>query len=148
MPAARTAIEATGRRALALACDVTDSTALRAAIEQVAAEFGRLDVLVSDAGGVSAGSFLTMPDASMRRHIDINLVSALVNFTRTLALELAEHRVRVNCIAPDHAITAGLRGNLRGPVDPSTWADSDDSWRTWPSSGWLRDGAGGWTLNP
>jgi NAD(P)-dependent dehydrogenase (short-subunit alcohol dehydrogenase family) len=170
--AARLAIESTGRRGIALECDVMDAAALRTSIRRVAAEFGRIDVLVNNAGGVRAGEFLTMPDASMRRHIDINLVSMLVasqeaarvmieggeggaivnvasieamraapmfavyaackagmvNFTRTLAVELAEHRIRVNCIAPDHTITAGMRGNLRGPVDPEAWEDSDDNW--------------------
>lgn len=43
------------------------------------------------------------------------------NFTRTMALELADHGIRVNVIAPDFTITPGTRGNATGPVDPSKW---------------------------
>jgi NAD(P)-dependent dehydrogenase (short-subunit alcohol dehydrogenase family) len=43
------------------------------------------------------------------------------NFTRTMALELADHDIRVNAIAPDFTVTPGTRGNWTGPVDPSTW---------------------------
>lgn len=43
------------------------------------------------------------------------------NLTRTLALELGDHAIRVNTIAPDYTVTPGLRGNVTGPVDESTW---------------------------
>lgn len=43
------------------------------------------------------------------------------NLTRTLALELAEHGIRVNTIAPDYTVTPGTRGQFTGPVDESTW---------------------------
>jgi NAD(P)-dependent dehydrogenase (short-subunit alcohol dehydrogenase family) len=43
------------------------------------------------------------------------------NLTRTLAVELAEHGIRINTIAPDMTDTPGLRGNLTGPVDESKW---------------------------
>jgi len=43
------------------------------------------------------------------------------NFTRTMALELGEHGIRVNVIAPDFTVTPGMRGNATGPVDPSKW---------------------------
>lgn len=43
------------------------------------------------------------------------------NFTRTMALELADHGIRVNAIAPDYVVTPGTRGNPIGPVDPSAW---------------------------
>ncbi|MDB5454200.1 MAG: short-chain dehydrogenase [Caulobacteraceae bacterium] len=42
--------------------------------------------------------------------------AAMENFSRTLALELAEHQIRVNCIAPDHTVTPGMFGNLTEPV--------------------------------
>jgi NAD(P)-dependent dehydrogenase (short-subunit alcohol dehydrogenase family) len=48
--------------------------------------------------------------------------AAMNNFTRTMAVELSDHDIRVNAIAPDFTETPGLRGNDRnGPVDPATW---------------------------
>jgi NAD(P)-dependent dehydrogenase (short-subunit alcohol dehydrogenase family) len=45
--------------------------------------------------------------------------AAVVSFTRTMALELADHGIRVNAIAPDLVDTPGIRGVVRGPVpDP------------------------------
>ncbi len=49
--------------------------------------------------------------------------AGMLNFTRSLALELAEHRIRVNAIAPDYTVTPGVRGNHSGPVDPATWLE-------------------------
>jgi NAD(P)-dependent dehydrogenase (short-subunit alcohol dehydrogenase family) len=43
------------------------------------------------------------------------------NLTRTLAVELADHGIRVNTIAPDCTVTPGTRGNFTGPVDESKW---------------------------
>jgi NAD(P)-dependent dehydrogenase (short-subunit alcohol dehydrogenase family) len=171
--ATEAAIERLGRRGLGIVCNVMDTAALTESIDRARAELGRLDVLVNNAGGVRGGLFLTQPEASIRRHVEINLFSMLfatqaaarhmvagghggsivnvtsiegmraapmfavyaaakagmISFTKTMALELAEHGIRVNCIAPDHTITPGGRGNRTGPVDPSTWADSDsDSW--------------------
>jgi len=36
--------------------------------------------------------------------------AGMINFTRTLAVELAEHGIRVNCIAPDYTSTPGIDG--------------------------------------
>jgi NAD(P)-dependent dehydrogenase (short-subunit alcohol dehydrogenase family) len=167
------AIERLGRRAIGVPCDVMDTAALTSAIDLVVDRFGRLDILVNNAGGVRGGPFITQPEASIRRHAEINLFSMLfasqtaarhmiaaqrggsivnvasiegmraapmfavyaackagmVSFTKTAALELSEHGIRVNCIAPDHTISPGNRGNRTGPVDPSSWADSDS--REW-----------------
>jgi len=47
--------------------------------------------------------------------------AGMLNFTRSMALELADHHIRVNAITPDYIVTPGLRGNFSGPVDPATW---------------------------
>lgn len=53
--------------------------------------------------------------------------AAMNNFTRTMALELADERIRVNCIGPDVIHTPGTHGNLTGPAhDPAAW-------NPWPS---------------
>lgn len=43
------------------------------------------------------------------------------NLTRTLALEFAEHGIRVNTIAPDYTRTSGTNGQFTGPIDDSRW---------------------------
>jgi NAD(P)-dependent dehydrogenase (short-subunit alcohol dehydrogenase family) len=47
--------------------------------------------------------------------------AGMVSFTKSMAVELSGHGIRVNCIAPDHTVTPGNRGNRTGPVDPSAW---------------------------
>lgn len=47
--------------------------------------------------------------------------AGMLSFTKSMALELSEHKIRVNCIAPDHTVTPGNQGNRAGPVDPTTW---------------------------
>jgi NAD(P)-dependent dehydrogenase (short-subunit alcohol dehydrogenase family) len=43
------------------------------------------------------------------------------NFTRSMALELGDHHIRVNAIAPDYTMTPGTQGNHSGPVDEAKW---------------------------
>lgn len=45
--------------------------------------------------------------------------TGVLSFTRTMALELAEHQIRVNAVTPDLIETPGLVGIIKGPVpDP------------------------------
>jgi NAD(P)-dependent dehydrogenase (short-subunit alcohol dehydrogenase family) len=44
--------------------------------------------------------------------------AGMINFTKSLSLELGEHGIRVNALAPDHTATAGMRGIMSGAVDP------------------------------
>jgi NAD(P)-dependent dehydrogenase (short-subunit alcohol dehydrogenase family) len=47
--------------------------------------------------------------------------AGMVSFTKSMAIELSGHGIRVNCISPDHTITPGNQGNRAGPVDPGSW---------------------------
>ena len=49
--------------------------------------------------------------------------AAMVEFTKTMALELAPRAIRVNCIAPDLIDTPGLRPHM--PTDPARIAARD-----------------------
>jgi NAD(P)-dependent dehydrogenase (short-subunit alcohol dehydrogenase family) len=52
--------------------------------------------------------------------------AGVISFTRTMAVELAEHGVRVNCIAPDWSHTPGNSGMRQGPVPDDLPPRSDD----------------------
>jgi NAD(P)-dependent dehydrogenase (short-subunit alcohol dehydrogenase family) len=47
--------------------------------------------------------------------------AAMNSFTRTMAVELAEHGIRVNAIGPDQTITPGNHGQRTGPVDENAF---------------------------
>jgi 3-oxoacyl-[acyl-carrier protein] reductase len=55
-------IRATGRRASLLACDLREPSATTALVDLVKRDFGRLDILINNAGTTKRGDFLTMSD--------------------------------------------------------------------------------------
>jgi len=61
-----------GKRALAAACDVTDPAAVQAAVAAVAAHFGGLDIVVSNAGAAWTGPMATLADADLRASFELN----------------------------------------------------------------------------
>jgi NAD(P)-dependent dehydrogenase (short-subunit alcohol dehydrogenase family) len=52
--------------------------------------------------------------------------AGMVNFTRTFALEVSEHNIRVNCITPDLTATPGLHGIMSGALGPSGLPDRSE----------------------
>jgi NADP-dependent 3-hydroxy acid dehydrogenase YdfG len=71
-------------RGLGVACDVRDRGAVEAATNQVVERFGRLDVVVANAGVGAYGSFLELDPEQLEAMIDVNLKGTL--YTATAAL--------------------------------------------------------------
>ena len=71
-------------RGLGLTCDVRDRAAVANATEAVVERFGRLDVVIANAGVGSYGPFLEIPAEQVEAMIDINLKGTLYTAAATL----------------------------------------------------------------
>jgi len=70
--AARATAKAVGGAALALACDVTDDTSVRAAFARIAENFGGVDIVVSNAGAAWQGRIGEVDEAILRKSFELN----------------------------------------------------------------------------
>lgn len=70
------AIKATGGRAMAIAGDVAQASALKALFDRAEAEFGPVDVLVNNAGVLKLGPLAEVSDDDYQRQIAVNLTGA------------------------------------------------------------------------
>jgi sorbitol-6-phosphate 2-dehydrogenase len=142
------------RQALAIQVDVTDEAQVQAMVQRALDRFGRLDILIANAGIVFTGDVTEFPAKRWRQVIDVNLTGyflcakhvvptmkaqgsggiiqinsisgkrgsyrssayvaskmAGIGLTQSLALELAEHGVRVNAVCPGHLLDSPLWTN-------------------------------------
>ena len=66
-------VEALDRRIVTAQADVRDPEAIRSSLDAGVAELGRLDIVIANAGVLSAGPTEQLPEAAWRDMIDVNL---------------------------------------------------------------------------
>jgi len=151
-------VTAQGRRVVTGVLDVRDGQAVERFVGEVGDVFGRVDVLVNNAGGTFQAPLLETAQKGQDALVAENFTSvthciravaplmsdggsivnvtsieahragpgfalysamkaALANLTKSLALELGERGIRVNCIAPDVIPTPGT-GPMEGASTP------------------------------
>lgn len=158
-------VESTGGTAFAHSCDVRDDDQVEAAVAAAAGRWGRIDVLVNNAGIDDDTPFLEVDRLRFRDIVATNLTACfvmaqavaremvktgggaivhnasidasggdgpfvaynaskagLLGLNRTMALELAEHGIRSNCVSPgfthtemtEKAVGPEMMGYLNG----------------------------------
>jgi 3-oxoacyl-[acyl-carrier protein] reductase len=103
-------LESHGRRALALAVDVTDPEAVDQFVDEVAAQLGPLDIVVANAGGlIGRVPVGTMPDTHWHTVLDTNLSSAFY-LVRASLRHMDKPDGRIILISSMAAFTGGGSG--------------------------------------
>jgi NAD(P)-dependent dehydrogenase (short-subunit alcohol dehydrogenase family) len=76
LDAAQQTLAQAGGKSVARSLNVGDSAAVKAVFDDVSATFGRIDVLVNNAGVGSVDAFADIPDETWARVIGVNLTGA------------------------------------------------------------------------
>jgi NADP-dependent 3-hydroxy acid dehydrogenase YdfG len=92
--------------ALGLVCDVRDRTQLDEAVRATVDRFGRLDVLVANAGVGAYGPFLELAPEHLEEMIDVNVKGAIYAVRAALSHLLASGEADIVMLASE----AGRRG--------------------------------------
>ncbi|HVJ51740.1 MAG TPA: 3-oxoacyl-ACP reductase family protein [Aliidongia sp.] len=103
------AVETAGRKALAIKADSADAAAIRNAVAQAHDRFGRLDIVVVNAGLLRLGSVETFSLEDLDRMLDVNVRGVFVAI-QSAASKLADGG-RVITIGSNTAIRTGFPGS-------------------------------------
>ncbi len=144
-------IESRGGQAKAIKVDATREPEIKAAVEKIIADRGRIDILVNNIGGSESIPFLEADEALWRKILDTNLMTTIlmshavlphmvkqqygrvvnvasiagrqsrpfglaygaakagvISVTKSLAVAMAPHSIRVNCVVPGTIDTEAL----------------------------------------
>jgi NAD(P)-dependent dehydrogenase (short-subunit alcohol dehydrogenase family) len=104
-------VKALGRRASAMATDVTSRVDLAAMAERTRAEFGRIDILVNNAGIYRAALPLDITDAHWEAVMNVNAKAVLFASQAVLPAMIAQRDGAIVSLA-SMAGKVGSRGNL------------------------------------
>ena len=90
---------------LAVDCDVTDQKSIDNAFDKALSQFGRIDVVVNNAGYGLSGEFESLSDKQIRTQMEVNYFG-LLNVTRKALEVMREKQVSPNEQSLHATITA------------------------------------------
>jgi NAD(P)-dependent dehydrogenase (short-subunit alcohol dehydrogenase family) len=99
-------IEKTGRKAMAVPADVTDSKQVDALVQKTMQAFGRIDILVNNAGGTSEIKTMEMTEREWDADMDKNLKHAFLCSQAVGKMMIPRKSGSIINIASIHAIRA------------------------------------------
>jgi len=106
--------------------DVTDPASAQAAVDAAVVRFGRVDVLVNNAGNFIAGTFEEIPDADFRAQLETNFFGTL-NVTRAVLPVMRAQR-------SGHVVSISSLAGLIGQYFCSAYAASKFALEGWMES--------------
>ena len=102
-------IERAGGKAMAIQADATDANAVKAAVEKTVATYGRLDVLVNNAGTAIPKKFEDATLEELNRVIDINIRGTFVTTQAALKhLREGGRIIMIGSAVGERVLTPGL----------------------------------------
>src|SRR6059058_1331818 len=102
-------IERAGRKAIAIQADAADPDAVEAAVEKTVATFGRLDVLVNNAGTAIPKRFEETTLEEMDRVLDINVRGVFIATQAALKhMKSGGRIIMIGSAAGEHVLVPGL----------------------------------------
>jgi 3-oxoacyl-[acyl-carrier protein] reductase len=102
-------IEREGRKAIAIQADAADADAVKAAVEKAFATFGRLDVLVNNAGTAIPKPFEEATLEEMDRVLDINVRGVFVATQAALKhMKSGGRIIMIGSSVGEHVVAPGL----------------------------------------
>lgn len=83
--------QATGQSVRGYTCDVSDASSISQLHHQVLEDFGRIDILINNAGFAKAGAFENISDEEWQYDLDLKLMAA-VRLSRLVLPQMKENR--------------------------------------------------------
>jgi NAD(P)-dependent dehydrogenase (short-subunit alcohol dehydrogenase family) len=92
-------IQASGRRSMAISCDVTDAQQVQSMVARSLEVLGGIDILVNNAGNAASHKFLNHPDELWQRMLAVNLTSVYLVTKACVPTMIEQHWGRIINIA-------------------------------------------------
>lgn len=108
-------------RVFAHRCDVTKPEELRATVERAAAEMGRIDILINNAGTLTGGAFHEQRPEAQRRLIEVNITS-VVALTRLVLPRMLQN-------GRGHVVNVASAASTLGVPDLAVYTAT--KWAVW-----------------
>lgn len=105
-------IEKMGRKALPVACDVTREDAVKAAVQQAAGKFGKIDILLNNAGLGMRGAVHTIELEDWNRIMDANLTSLYLVSKHVVPHMMKQNYGKIINVASINAVIADKAPDL------------------------------------